>query len=236
MRNAHERFGWLEFTRQLKDSTTQVRLRLDRCIAETGKDGRDGQFHLLSVIGGDSDVAAVWAAAHLDQSFKVEGPDFAPVELRLGEKAECFRGTLNISSRRRAVRHLVIVSAEMAQARLGGGVESHRTILGDDDPTFILYRLSERFGMPVMPEWAEWFTKELKRRRAITPLAGIGCSPVLVTGAKARFLDWISRALRRGLIQFPGSNGPISWPPMRSFLDRDIASASRPHVTVNNPP
>lgn len=225
MRNAHERFGWLEFTRQLKESTTRVRLRLDRCIAETGKDGRGGQFHLLSVIGGDSDVAAVWAAAHQDQIFKVEGPDFAPVELRLGEKAEYFRGTLNIPSRRRAVRHLVVVSAEIAQARLGGGVESHRTILSHDDPMFVLYRLSERFGLPVTPEWAEWFTRELKRRRAIAPLAGIGCSPVLVTGGNARFLDWISRALRHGLIHFPESNGPIRWPAVPRFLDRGISSA-----------
>lgn len=236
MRNAHERFGWLEFTRQLKDSTTRIRVRLDRCIAETGKDGRDGQFHLLSMIGGDSDVAAVWAAAHQDQIFKIEGPAFAPLELSLGEKAECFRGTLNVSSLRRAVRHLVVVSAEMAQARLGGGVESHRTILSHDDPGFILYRLSERFGLPVTPGWGEWFAKELKRRRAIAPLVGIGCSPVLVTGGRARFLDWISRALRRGLIHFPESNGPVSWPPMQSFLDRDIAQASRPHVIVNNSP
>ena len=233
MKNAHERFGWLEFTRELKDTTARVRVRLDRCIAETGKNDYDGRFHLISVIGGDSDIGAVWAAAQQNQVFKVEGPDFAPMESRLGEKAECYRGSLSVSGRRRAVRHLVAVSAEMAQTRRGGGVEGHRTILTDDDPAFILYRLSERFGLPAVPAWAEWFTKEMKRRRAITPLAGIGCSPVLITGGKTGFLNWISRGLRRGLIEFPQNNGPISWPAMPIFLNRGAAAASRPDITFN---
>ena len=32
MKNAHERFGILEYTKRMKDTTTQVRLRLDRLI------------------------------------------------------------------------------------------------------------------------------------------------------------------------------------------------------------
>jgi hypothetical protein len=54
---------------------------------------------------------------------------------------------------------------------------------------FVLYRLSERFGLPVVPEWADWFMRDLKRRRAITPLVGLGCSPVLVSGIKAKFMS-----------------------------------------------
>ena len=34
MKNAHERFGTLEFTKRMKDTTTEIRLRLDRVIAE----------------------------------------------------------------------------------------------------------------------------------------------------------------------------------------------------------
>ena len=221
MKNAHERFGWLEFTRAMQDTTVRVRLRLDRCIAEVAENGRDGKFHLLSVVGGESDVSAAWAAVHQNQVFKVEGPDFAPVDLSLGEKAECYRGSLSLSGHRRPVRHLVAVSAELASTRLGAAIESNRTIISDNDPVFVLYRLSERFGLPVVPAWADWFMGELKRRRAIRPLAGLGCSPVLVTGTKARFLSWISRGLRRGAIQFPENNGPIGWQQMSSFLDRE---------------
>jgi len=218
MKNAHERFGWLEFTRAMKDTTVRVRLRLDHCIAEVAENGRDGKFHLLSVVGGESDVNAAWAAVHRNQVFKVEGPDLAPLELSLGEKAECYRGSLGLPGRRRPVRHLVAVSAELAATRLGAAVENNRTILSDNNPVFVLYRLSERFGLPVVPDWADWFIGELQRRRVIHPLAGLGCSPVLVTGTKARFLRWISRGLRRREINFPAANGPIQWPSMAGFL------------------
>jgi hypothetical protein len=228
MKNAHERFGWLEFTRALKDTTVRVRLRLDRCIAEVAENGHNGKFHLLSVVGGESDVSAAWAAVQQNQVFKVEGADFAEAELSLGEKAESYRGSLSLRGRRRPVRHLAAVSAEMAQTRLGGAVESNRTILSDDDPVFVLYRLSERFGLPVVPEWADWFTRELKRRMAMMPLAGIGCSPVLVSGTKTKFMNWISRGLRRGLIEFPESNGPIRWPAMAGFLGRGAVPSAIP--------
>jgi len=219
VKNAHERLGWLEFTRALKDTTARVRVRLDRCIAESRENGHDGKFHLLSVVGGESDVSAVWAAVHQNQVFKVEGADFGPLELNLGENAECYRGNFSLPGRRRPVRHLVAVSAELAATRLGAAIETNRTIISDNGPVFVLYRLSERFGLPVVPEWADWFINEMKRRRAIRPLAGLGCTPVLITGTKARFLNWISRGLRRGQIYFPAANGPIRWPSMPGFLD-----------------
>lgn len=220
MKNAHERLGSLAFSRELKDSAVRVQLHLDRLIAEMEENGPGGKLHLLSVVGGESDVGAAWAAALSNQLFSIEGPDFGPSFLELGEKAECFRGGLNVSGRRRAVRHLVAVSAELAGTRLGGGATSERTILSDNDPVFVLYRLSERFGLPVVPQWAGWFSRELKRRRAITPLAGIGCNPVLITGTKDRFLTWFSQGLKRGAIHFPESNGPIQWPSTPTFLVR----------------
>lgn len=221
MENASERFGWLEFTRALKDTTARVRLRLDRMIAEVAHNGREDKFHLLSIIGGDSDVGAVWAAVQQNQMFKVSGAGVdGPLELSLGEKAECFRGSISVSGLKRPVRHLVAVSAELAGTRLGAATMSNRTILCDDNPVFMLYRLSERFGLPVIPEWADWFAAELRRRRAVAPLLGISCSPVLISGTKAGFLSWISRGLRRGVIRFPETNGPIRWPHMQDFLTR----------------
>lgn len=134
------------------------------------------------------------------------------LELSLGEKAECFRGSISVPGLKRPVRHLVAVSAELASTRLGAGTVGTRMILYDADPVFVLYRLSERFGLPVLPEWADWFAAELHRRKAITPLAGIGCSPVLLSGTKDKFLSWISRGLRRKAIKFLENNGPIRWP------------------------
>ena len=62
MKNAHERFGVLEYTKRMKDTTTRIRLRLDRFIGEVD-DSRNGKAHLISVLGGDSDMGAIWAAS-----------------------------------------------------------------------------------------------------------------------------------------------------------------------------
>jgi hypothetical protein len=96
--------------------------------------------------------------------------------------------------------------------------EGRRTILCDNDPTFVLYRISQRFGLPVVPDWAEWFAEELRRRGAIKPLLGLGCSPVLVSGTKKLFLKWIGRALRQRCIRFPEDNGPVRWSLPHSFF------------------
>jgi len=41
----------------------------------------------------------------------------------------------------------------------------------------MLFRLAYRYGLPVTPEWAQWFMRELNQRKAIIPLLGLGCSP-----------------------------------------------------------
>jgi hypothetical protein len=52
---------------------------------------------------------------------------------------------------------------------------------------------------------------ELNRQKAVQPLIGIGCNPVLVKGTKGFFMNCISRGLREGKLQFPESNGPVTW-------------------------
>jgi hypothetical protein len=209
MKNAHERFGVLEYTKRMKDTTTRIRLHLDRFIGEVESNG-NCKAHLISVIGGDSDVGAIWAAVVEQNIFTVEAPGFDPLTASLGEDAQCFRGTITIAGRK-PIRHLVAISAELAKTRPGADPQGRRTILCDNDPTFVLYRISQRFGLPVVPEWAIWFNDELNRRAAIKPLIGLGCSPVLVSGTKKLFLKWIRRALRQKRIEVPDRNGPVSW-------------------------
>ena len=105
MKNAHERFGVLEYTKRMKDTTTRIRLRLDRFIGEV-EDGRNGKAHLISVLGGDSDVGAIWAAVIEQNHFTVEAPGIEPLTASLGEDAQCFRGTITIAGRK-PIRHLV---------------------------------------------------------------------------------------------------------------------------------
>jgi hypothetical protein len=216
MKNAHERFGVLEYTKRMKDTTTRIRLRLDRFIGEVD-DARNGKAHLISVVGGDSDVGAIWAAVIEQNLFTVEAPGIEPVTATLGEDAQCFRGTITITGRK-PIRHLVAISAELAKTRPGADPQGRRTILCDNDPTFVLYRIAQRFGLPVVPEWADWFNEELNRRGAIKPLIGLGCSPVLVSGTKKLFLKWIRRTLRQKRIEVPDRNGPVRWNLAHSFF------------------
>ena len=82
----------------------------------------------------------------------------------------------------------------------------------------MLYRTAQRYGLPVVPEWADWFNAELTRHSVIKPLVGLGCSPMLVSGTKKLFLKWIGRALRQKRIQFPEDNGPVRWSLSSSFF------------------
>jgi hypothetical protein len=216
MKNAHERFGVLEYTKRMKDTTTRIRLRVDRFVGEVDTEGTC-KGHFISVLGGDSDVGAIWAAVVEQNHFTVEAPGADPLMTTLGEGAQCFRGTINVAGRR-PVRHLVAISAELAKTRPGIDPEGRRTVLCGNDPTFMLYRIAQRFGLPVVPDWADWFNEELGRHGAIKPLFGLGCSPVLVSGTKKLFLKWIGRALRQKRIRFPEGNGPVRWSLSSSFF------------------
>jgi len=216
MKNAHERFGVLDYTKRMKDTTTRIRLRLDRFIGEVESSG-NCKAHIISVLGGDSDVGAIWAAVVEHNHFTVEAPGLGPLTASLGEDAQCFRGSITIAGRK-PIRHLVAVSAELAKTRPGADPGGRRTILCDNDPTFVLYRIAQRFGLPVVPEWADWFNAELTRHSVIKPLVGLGCSPMLVSGTKKLFLKWIGRALRQKRIWLPEGNGPVRWSLPYSFF------------------
>ncbi|HLW81350.1 MAG TPA: hypothetical protein VKS20_04840 [Candidatus Acidoferrales bacterium] len=116
-----------------------------------------------------------------------------------------------VSGRKRPVRHLVVVSAELAKTKPGADREGARKVLCCDDPAFVLHRLASRYGLPVVPEWAPWFVRELNQRKAISPLVGLECAPVLIKGNKQTFLKWISRGLRGHVIRIPNGNDSISW-------------------------
>jgi len=216
MKNAHERFGVLEYTKRMKDTTTRIRLRLYRFIAEVDNE-RNCKAHLISVLGGDSDIGAIWAAVIEQNLFTVEAPGIEPLAATLGEDAQCFRGTITIAGRR-PIRHLVAVSADLAKTRPGADPQGRRTILCDNDQTFMLYRIAQQFGLPVVPEWADWFNAELTRHSVIKPLVGLGCSPMLVSGTKKLFLKWIRRALRQKRIEVPDCNEPVRWNLAHSFF------------------
>jgi hypothetical protein len=66
MKNVHLRFGWLTYVKSTEKTTTSTKLRLALLIGEVLPDApRQVKAHLISVIGGDTQVAAVSAAISL---------------------------------------------------------------------------------------------------------------------------------------------------------------------------
>jgi hypothetical protein len=206
MKNAHERFGWLEFEKQLRDTRTKIRVALDRFIGEPSESKEaSGVCYLVSVFGNDVDIGAIWAAIAGQEWLTVAGPGLAQRRVSLGKDARVFRGTVTVAGRSRSVRHLVALSAQMAD-----DTDVGRIILSHGDPEFVLYRISQRLGLPVHPTWASWFWSALVRQSRIQPLDGLGYQPLVVAGTKHEFLEWIGTAVKEGAIEIPEGNS-VHW-------------------------
>jgi hypothetical protein len=209
MKNAHLRFGSLGFHKSVGNTVTRFNLHMDRFIGERSADGIS-RAHLVSVFGGDTQIAAASAIVSDQQNFTVEGPGLPTMNVNLGKDAQCFRASIQLSTSKRPLRHLIAVSNEFATTNSSG--TSGRTILANSGRDFLWSSLSQVFGLPAVPEWADWFYRKLDDHLAITPVPGLGLDPVVVTGSKTEFLQWLSEGIQKGEIHFPEINGPAAWP------------------------
>lgn len=209
MKNAHLRFGRLGYTKVLKTTTSHFKVLLDRFIGESLENRSLCKAHLISIVGSDTQIAAAGAAIANREWFTIEFPDSSSVRATLEGNAQAYRGSINLEGSKHPLRHLVAASEELIQ--IGTGKTLERVILLDDSPDFVWKSLAQVHGVPGVCEWGNWFLSELKRSKAIEPLPGIGCSPVLVKGTKGLFMNCISRGLRAGKLQFPRNNGPVHW-------------------------
>lgn len=208
MKNAHLRFGWLAYFKRTEKTTTTFRLRMDRFIGEVEPDPpRQARAHFLSVLGGDTQIAAVNAAISLGERFEIEGPGVERISVCLGRNPQTNKGTLQLADRKRPLRHLVGISEEFATPPSATG----RTLLADSSPVFVWSSLAHIHGLPGIRHWAEWFYRQLESHRALIPLLGVGCQPVLIKGNKQQFLSWLGKGVRSGQLEFPTRNGPILW-------------------------
>ena len=214
MKNAHLRFGWLMYVKSTEKTTTSIRLHLDRFIGEVLPDPpRQAKAHLISVVGGDTQISAISAAISLGDRFMIEGTEVPPTRVCLERNAQCFKGSLQLPGRKKPLRHLIGMSEEFASASLSS--KSGRTLLASADKDFVWASIAEIYGIPGTPEWAEWFSNEVKTHHRLTEALGIGCDPVIVNGEKEQFLDWLSWGVESGAIAFPMESGPIHWPRLR---------------------
>jgi hypothetical protein len=211
MKNAHLRFRWLTYVKSTEKTTTSIKLRLDRFIGEVLPDPpRQARAHLISVVGGDTQISAVSAAISMGDRFMVEGPDVQPTRICLERNAQSFKGSIQLAGRKKPLRHLVGMSEEFASGNMSAA--AGRTLLASSDKRFVWASIAHIYGIPGIPEWANWFADELDTHHALIPALGIGCDPVIVKGEKEQFLDWLSWGVESAAIRFPNETGSIRWP------------------------
>lgn len=219
MKNAHLRFGWLTYVKSTEKTTTSIGLHLDRFIGEALPD--PPRQAKVSVIGGDTQISAISAAFSIGDRFMVEGPEVQPIRVCLDRNAQCFKGSIQLPGRKKPLRHLIGMSEEFATGNMSPN--SGRTLLAGSEKDFVWASIAQIYGIPGIPEWAEWFSEELKTHRTLTHVLGIGCDPVSVKGGKTQFLDWLSWGVESGAIRFPAKACAILWPQVsleNMFLDR----------------
>jgi len=200
MENAHLRMGLLEYERYTEKIATRIRVRVSHYI------GENEDAHLLSVFGNDSDVGAITAAVYEQARFRLTFPDGKIQEMSVGKGAICHRGSISISGRKQAVRHMISLSEE-----LRGMKSLSRTFVLRPEPYEVWTALVHRFGLPGLPEWAEPMTRILENEKRIVPVDSIGCQAAVISGTCEELLEWMGGGVGRGELSFPEINGPIRW-------------------------
>ena len=101
MQNAHLRMGTLQFTKITRDTTIDVRVHVDRAIAEREADTKSARCHLLSVFGNDQEVAAIAAALSEEARFYLTGPQIERLMIQVGPDAAVYRSSITVPGRHR---------------------------------------------------------------------------------------------------------------------------------------
>jgi hypothetical protein len=120
-------------------------------------------------------VGAITAAAHEHARFRVTFPDGKVQEMSLGERAACFRGGVNVPEREYAVRHMIALSEEIR-----GLGSASRTFALSGHPISIWTTLVQRFGLPALPEWADYMVGVFESHDRIQMPASFDCAPVVI--------------------------------------------------------
>jgi hypothetical protein len=112
-------------------TTTSIKLRLDCLIGQVLPNPPwQAKAHLISVIGGDTQIAAVSAAISMGDRFMVEGPDLAPTRACLERNAQCFKGSIQLTGRGKPLRHRIAISEEFV---ISTARAESRTLLAGSD-------------------------------------------------------------------------------------------------------
>src|SRR2546423_792256 len=134
MKNAHLRLGKMSFTKTVGKSLTNFSVYMDRFIGERVSNDSP-QAHFLSVFGGDAQIAGASAIISEQEFFSVEGPGLSSLNVTMGKDAQCYRASIQLSTSKRPLRHLIAVSQEFG-AQINSET-SGRTLLPESSPDYL---------------------------------------------------------------------------------------------------
>ena len=205
MENAYLRLGQLEFRQNTDKITTTLQVHCD-CYMGTEEDGG----LLLSVFGGDNEIAAIAAAIAAGAAFSLRYPGEegeVGICVRMGENVANLRGTILIPGMQHPVRHLVVVSQTLRQNGVDGA-----TYLMNYSADLAWALMSSVMGLPALPEWGSWIIDQLDLQQRITPLIGFGCNPYCIRATREELLQILVAGVQNQQLTFPKANGPVHWP------------------------
>lgn len=202
MKNAHARIGTIEFSIDRKKTSTRVRAYFDRFAADS-----EGQAHMVSIFGNDSEISAFAAAIISGVPLSARTPDGQYHTLRFGEKTATYKGHIQLPGRQRPLRHLLAFS----RAILQNGAEGNVYIF-NRSPGFVWATLVSYLGLPAVPEWADTAIRWLRDNGKMVEMEGYQCSPFRVSTTREEMLEWIGYNVKEKYLAFPEYDGPVFWP------------------------
>lgn len=161
---------------------------VDRLLFE-GSDDYGGQIVLASVLGPHSAVRGLLAAVATGREIRTDRYTRARFYGREG-------GRILTAALGGGAVHGCFVGSALLKADEG------RSALLGDEPRKVLDRLCQSMALPALPEWAEWICDELRSKRLLSPLAGMGASGFSISAGEEALDRILCDGVRRGAIKF----------------------------------
>lgn len=202
MNNAHLRVGSVIFKRYVEkiNASTNVKTFCDRYICD------ENQLHLVSFFGGDTEMAAFSAGIQDGRQLGVEFAGHSTFYRSLGANAKCYKSQIQVPGRKRKLVHIVAIS----EALLLNGTQDCVYCL-NDSPQSIWDTLVYIFGLPAVPDWAEWVYDRLDDGGMIEKLSSAGVKAVRVNTTRLDLMKMVRKGLKKKKLIFPPTNGPLQF-------------------------
>jgi len=154
-----------------------------------GSDDYGGQIVLASVLGPHSAVRGLLAAMATGREIKMDRYSRARFYGREGGRI--LTAALGGSS-----VHGCFVGPTLLKTDEG------RAALLGDEPRKVLDRLSQSMALPALPAWAQWICDQLRSKRFLTPLSGMGAAGFTISAGEEDLDRILCEGVRGGALKF----------------------------------